>query len=615
MRFPKNRFRAKAILLVTLFFIFCAAASAQNHQKIYPLDSPVYSAIRGLYISRGLALPSTTGPWSEDELLMMLHRLDGESLEKTEAAMYFFAQRELTRTASFFETHGRVNLELRGHADGENFLIPSDYIRPWNLARNFFDLDLEGRITDHAYGLFTVSLGNNIFNRPVEIFGPTGSKMVGSAFFGTTKFSTNIPLVKPATLGDLNLSFPSRSFASLGGYGWNFVLGRDRLSWGPGESGNLLVGSHIEYHDNARLLFYNDAVKYTFNVSAFPYPDEYYDVTASPHGKAAPVQEAGDTNSFSGAFLFIAHRFEWRIVQNRLNMALTEAIVYDNENGYVDATVLSPFMFLHNLYRRKNSNSILSLEVDFSPLKRFNVYGAVVMDEFGLGGGEPTPGKDDDAHPDGFGFLAGIKAAFPMETRPALLSLSLEGVWTSPYLYLRTSFMGNGNRGLNFVTATRYFSITEDENYYNEDFLGYRWGGDVVLVNARATYEVFGSFSLTGNFMFMAHGTFDKYTIWSAVHVTKPPYDAETPTTSHPGESSVGNENTETTGNYADPHADQRDAVQYTSALSLLGSWNFWRNLSAYGQIDFVFVTNPRNIRSNPPAQDVQYTLGLSYSF
>jgi hypothetical protein len=479
------------------------------------------------------------------------------------------------------------------------------------------DLDLEGRITDHAYGLFTLSLGNTVFNKAVDIYGPGGSQMVSSAFFGQNNFSSNLPFVKPAEMEDVSFNFPARAFASLGDQGWNLAVGRDRLSWGPGESGNLLVGSHIEYHDNARLSFYNDMIKYTFNLSGFPYPDEYYEKVENSHDKARPAASAGGADRFTGVRLFIAHRFEWRIFKNKLNMAFTEAIMYEHESGYVDPTVLSPLMFLHNLYRLENSNSILSLEMDFSPFKRVNIYGAVVVDEFRIGGGEPAPGEEDDANPNGFGYLAGIKTAFPLKAGPTegLLSLSLEGVYTDPYLYLRSSFNGN-KRGLNFVVAGRYFAAAgRDMCYYNEDFLGYRWGGDAAVVNARVGYEVFGKWSLTGNFMLMAHGTFDRYTIWSHVNVSAPPYNAVTPTTSHPDESANKTSDTETTGSYADPSAGMRDAVSYTSAFSLLGSRNVWRNFSVYGQVDLVYIVNPRNIQDNPPIQDIQFTLGLTFAF
>jgi len=36
--------------------------------------------------------------------------------------------------------------------------------------------------------------------------------------------------------------------------------------------------------------------------------------------------------------------------------------------------------------------------------------------------------------------------------------------------------------------------------------------------------------------------------------------------------------------------------------------------LSLSGQVDFVHIINPGNMRSNPPVSDWQYAFGLSYS-
>jgi hypothetical protein len=67
--------------------------------------------------------------------------------------------------------------------------------------------------------------------------------------------------------------------------------------------------------------------------------------------------------------------------------------------------------------------------------------------------------------------------------------------------------------------------------------------------------------------------------------------------------------------NYADPDAHLRDAVSYTTALSLSGSWHFYRTFTLYGELDLLWIVNPRNIRANPTASDLQFTLGVSYAF
>jgi hypothetical protein len=612
-----------------LFFIGAALAEGQdrNRQKIYPVDSPVYRAIRALSISQGLALPSTTGPWSEDELIMMLGRIDAGALREGEIDAFCFAEEELGGRRRFFDGRIRVNLEGRSHANTRDFLLPSDYIRLWNLSKNLLDVDLEGRVTNHAYGFLTLSFGAGLFNKPVVRYGPKGSLMAGSSFFGENPFSTSLFFLPPSSLMDTNFNIPSRGFASLGGRGWNVQIGRDRLSWGPGESGNLMVGDHLEYHNTARASFFNRAFKYTFNLSGFPYPDEYYEgiwvntPLNSPNHDLANVRarpyaaDSFDFVKFSGINLFTAHRFEARFFKNKLNIALTEAVMYQDQRGLVDMQVLNPLIILTGLYRPWNFNSMISLEADFTPIRNLNLYASIVVDEIAFSPAEKTPGKSDQANPNALGYLIGAKTAVPLGK--GMLAGSLEGVLTDPYLYLRSSGSEEARtseqRGLNWVVANRYFSADRTAVLFNEDFLGYRWGGDAIVINARAGYEIFGNWSVTGNFMFMAHGTVDKYTVWNKVNVSKPPYNAKTPTSNHPDNGMDGSE--DILDNYADPDALMRDAVSYTFALSLSGFWRFYRSFSLYGELDLVWILNPRNIKANPPASDLQCTLGLSYMF
>ena len=69
----------KGLLTVLLLVLLCFAVFAAN-QKIYRTDSQEYENIKLLYIATGHALPSTTGPWSNAELLGMISKIDRSSL-------------------------------------------------------------------------------------------------------------------------------------------------------------------------------------------------------------------------------------------------------------------------------------------------------------------------------------------------------------------------------------------------------------------------------------------------------------------------------------------------------------------------------------------------------
>jgi hypothetical protein len=613
----------RGALVVALFIALIAAPlfAQDNHQKIYPIDSDVYQAIKALYIARGLALPSTTGPWSEDELLLMLERLDDHRFKNGEQSLYDYAAAELAPQKVAFKFTGIVATEMYAHTNTEDFTALEDYIRPYNLTKPLFEAQFEVRLTPYGYGFGEFSIGNNVVNDWVTK--NDGRQRAASTFFGKTAVASNIFMLPPGVLTDIDLNFPTRAFVSLGGHGFNFQIGRERLSWGAGESGNLIVGDHIKYHNVVRTTFYGDALKYTFNVSGFPNPDEYY--TTDESTKISTVEGQGDneTGFDKGVNLFIAHRLEWRILKNKVGFALTEGIMYQNSTGYVDLSVLLPTVLMHNAYRPANMNSILGFEVDYSPIPALNIYGQMAVDEFPMPG-EGVPGVDDNAIPNGFGFILGAQTSLPLAGR--MFSASLEAAWTDPYLYLRRSGdWGSSDyqlRGLNYIVANRYYSQTGGKTIYAEDALGYRWGNDAVVINAHAGYRDLGAWNVEANLMFMVHGTFDPWTMWSTINATE---DSTAWPNGKPGNQTSPTDH-HYQGNYADGTTSDRNASYVLTALSLLGSWNIGtlpslnhlpalRHLALYGQIDLVIVANPLNNKNADTIADLQFTLGASYTF
>jgi len=607
------------------------------------VDSEVYQAIKALYISQGLALPSTTGPWSEAELILMLDRIDSVKLRNSEITVYNFALEKLNESKKYFKFGLEASLEMRTHANTEDFTTEDDYIRPWSYTKPLLNLDFDFFMSDIAYGYLGLPISAQIYNATVPgSDGKPNHLFVSSTGYGTHPFSINVFGVPPNNgigtfaFGDV----PYRAFVTAGGDSWNVVVGRDRLSWGPGESGNFIVGDHIQYHNSFRTAWFNDKIKWTFNISSFQYPGNYYEQYRIPHpdpelraqGKyyygskddvyiqqywseaeyvGWHIEDSTKDDALGGWNLFIAHRLEWRIF-NKVNMALTEAVMEQVPNGQVpDLTAFIPSMILHNIYRKSLTNSIVSIEADWSVIPRLNIYAQVVVDEFTMPG-EKSASEDSPGSPAAFGYMLGAKTALPVHK--GMLSGFFEAVYTDPYLYLRSKGQGSpiggiykaqgaGERGVNFIVANRYREAS-GAFVYPENFLGYRWGGDAVVLNAGATYRSFGNWEAGAKIFFMAHGTHDKWTTWSAVYATDSedePKDYAAPTTTHD------------TPNSADDNASSRNAIAYTTAFSLLGNWNFWKGFSVYGEADFIYVANFRNIKGRS-AGDVQLTLGVTYS-
>ena len=113
----------KKTLLIILFCLLSLSLifAEANDQKIYSVDSTVYKNIVKLYLATGHAMPSTTGPWSGDELTKMLEKLDADSIPEYLSATYESVVEELgvepekQFDGGAMELSGSISLDIYAH--------------------------------------------------------------------------------------------------------------------------------------------------------------------------------------------------------------------------------------------------------------------------------------------------------------------------------------------------------------------------------------------------------------------------------------------------------------------------------------------------------------------
>ncbi|MDD5075709.1 MAG: hypothetical protein PHS18_01340, partial [Sphaerochaetaceae bacterium] len=189
---------------------------------------------------------------------------------------------------------------------------------------------------------------------------------------------------------------------------------------------------------------------------------------------------------------------------------------------------------------------------------------------------------------------------------------SFEWAKTDPFLYLRDDSRNSpytqnpGDYGINWIVAIReYYSLGI---LYDEDFIGYQYGPDAIVLNGNVGYKQFGKWFAEGNVFYMLHGTHDKWTLWSYVDngdgtADDHPIYIPTPTGDHQ------------TANNGDLNAQaNRNAVSKMLAIGVKGGYTVLEDLDVYAQADFIHIVNPGNISSTAPISDVQLTFGVSYS-
>lgn len=573
-------------------FIFSLFSSENNQAIISVSDSKqIMNSIQFLYIESGLSLPSFTAPYSVSEFKLMLNQIDYDRLSDSSKKNFTELSKELNSYSKEVKNDvlvnfkPTINLETYTHLNTKDFIERDTWIRGWSEQKPLFDLDIDFKIENFAYSFVSFSIG-------------TAKHFSGDLEFGGIKFSTNIPMLKPALKSDFNANTSDRAFVSFGGNNWSVQFGRDQLSWGAGTSGNLLLSDNLKYQNMARFTFFGNSIKYTYLASFFPHQINY-SMIKNDNGVLEPqYPNLGQWTKLKGFSMFSAHRIEGRLF-NRLGWALSEAIMFADENGNVDVSAFNPMLSYHSLFYKKNSNSIISLDLDVTLGRSFNLYTQIVIDDLVI---PVVESKTSTWSPNSIGAIVGLKYFRSMKNYNNIINF--EFAYTSPYLYLRNDGSsldskialyedGNGIQngyGINFVVALREFDARGI--FYDKQFLGYKYGGDALVFNMNNRMFSGNKWNFEINYFLMCHGTFDIDTLWRFV-------DANSDITSP-----ISTQN---------PDKSEKTSISVTNVVGFNFSIRPIRNINMFAQLDFVGILNYKNkLRNN--VGDIQLTTGITVS-
>ena len=553
-----------------------------NLQKIYQTDSTEFSMIRNLTIELGMSAPSSAGPWSGAELQSMLDRLAGIPLSKEKRTVYDWLCDKLpsadsTRTNSDFNftVTPEAAAEIYAHTNsGTAYDEDTEWIEGYKERAPLISIPFEMWGTDLMYGFIDLTLQNNRFY--------TGTSS-SAGFFGPP-VTTNLIFDKLETNTDL--SFPWRAFISLGDQNWNFQFGRDKISWGNGVSGNLVIDDHLNFHEFAKFKTFYEPFAYTFLAVSFPHPELYQLPPLLPDFEKENWKLSQTIDNIRA---FIAHRFEFQLTQE-FRLSLTEGIMYQGET--YDFRFFSPLVILHNYFMLANSNSIMSLELDYTPLPSLLLHGQFVIDDL------TTGDESVNAQPDAWGALASIH--YTKSFKSGSFHAALEGAYTTPYLYLRNSRVFDGlgpdteedkfAQPINFIVG--YPQYTQGAgNVVHKDFLGYSYGGDAIVGTFLGELIKLEDWKLSGNLFWMMHGVFDTDTLYE---IGALPVSAQTPTSQSPS------------------NITDKNSIETTFFASINGTKFIGKHFTLSAHLGWITKWNPGNIRTVEPVSDWQGRLGFT---
>lgn len=440
------------------FLLFLALACSglatqvhgQNSQELLDVGSRAYSYLDALFLEQGLAPPNKARPWSIEELRQEFGRLQALNLSAAGVQAYGYLKSlvDLPKAEPVFKASAGAilvpevfaRMRLAGSAGAE---VAGQY--PWvhgyEERKALLEFPLEFWLGDGFYA--------------VSVFAAKEEHATVREEDNYSNLLVDDPNVR------LDLYFPFKAYAAVGGPGWSFRFGRDSLSWGNGHTGNMVLSDWSDFYDHLGLSLFGERFKFSSVYAVFdPFDPK-------------PGHERYAYSAFMG------HRLDI-LLHDRLRLGLTEAMSFGGDYQPELVRDVNTFMIFHNWMIPERTNSLMALELDYTPWRWFSLYGQVAMDEFATkyeedrtgGGGPPV-----------MGYLAGALAYYPLGK--AYLKVGLEWAMTSPWLY-------NRRAAPYFYNVRRYWSLTNDDWEYVVKPVGYRYGPDAMVWNTHASWDLPG---------------------------------------------------------------------------------------------------------------------------
>jgi len=292
--------------------------------------------------------------------------------------------------------------------------------------------------------------------------------------------ASNVPFQLPET----DVQFPSFAVTSLAGERWSLQLGRDRLSWGVGHSGSLLLSDHNDYYDFLSAAVLGDVLTYR---ALYVDLEPWRSMPGEPGSWGNPVDSR----------MFFVHRIEltpapW------LTLVANDGFIYAGPP--LELRYANPLMLMHNWFIPSQGNSLFAFELDLRPLRGLELSFHLAVDQF-----QNAAERERDygrTEPDAFGYLANAEYVRPLPGVGNWLTLGTEWVYMDPWMYI----------GRTELTSFTYRRRVQAENAVPatkvliENPLGYPLGPDSYAVMGYGRMNLGSRLDLRAELRFTAKG-------------------------------------------------------------------------------------------------------------
>ncbi len=462
--------KVRAFSLVIVLAAAVIAAAAENDQAVLPHDSPVIGLLNRIYLEQGKVPLSSAGPYTADEVLCMLEKIDVKALSSAGRRAY----EEIELLLPSFAPKTPLDLSFAFHpvfaVEGYVNTNPDPATTEWEYGYNdrlaMVQLPTEVWVGESAYVILDLSLKKNRDTLNENLVPANYSNLTWD-------------------LALLDWEFPFRALLSAGGRNWSFIIGRDRFSWGNGETGTLVLSNAADYQDFARFTAYWRDFKYSAIWISLLYDLDPY---REPFWGAGIIPSATNGNTVSDDDFprnYFLHRLDWTPMDS-LSLSVSEGILL----GGMDPSLayLNPVMIFHNLFRFHHGGEILGLEARWNPWKYFEVYGEAAFNQIQSPWEILFYGTTASNTPNANAFLGGVKTSIPLGE--GHINAGLEAAYVSPWMYIRE------NRLMSFTWWRWIASNVPGSAQWVSESLGYFTGPDGIVLSAWTGYDAPGFFSV-----------------------------------------------------------------------------------------------------------------------
>lgn len=491
--------------VIIIFFVILVSQSVfANTQKYYPVSSKEWQTVNNICHYAGVVGPTSFGPVTVGELIIALDRAENVL---GRAAVSDIRDMLLKNTSfiGFSDDFGYVNVGGMVSAEiyAQTNTTPYDnnpysdgfwVIKDYKSRKPLISLDID-------LGLFNTFYGKFVF---------MGKQQQYSEGRWNEYFTTNMKF-------GFAYNYPYEAGISLGGKGFNFIVGRDKVSLGEGKTGNTAIGDVFDYQEFLRASYYARIFAIHLNLTSFD----------SSHKRTEDTGYKGDDpfliydSAFSG-WKQIRHSVDYEFVFfNKARFTVALITLLDTDSAF-DIRLLNPMIILHNMFNYHEggvleANNMITVDFSFAFAPKWNMYLQFTMDQIQLPSesdgyiANPNIGYTD---PNAFGAL--VNLTYTNKFKNGMLNVYAEAVANMPGMYLNEKYYVNGTDKLtqkredvNKHCWSQDFLLGYYRNYESKSdvaFAGYTYGPDCVVVALGAEYSVPNKFSCSSKLQYLAHG-------------------------------------------------------------------------------------------------------------